>query len=95
MVLDTDMPSVCFTISIADLEWADSYEHLPDLEKAKWFACSEDQRARLAAQLVQWNPPLVADLLVIQFRTFPNTVLKKNFPIRDSWCRFEWQVSMV
>ena len=32
MVLDTDIPSVCFTISIADLEWADLYEHLSDLD---------------------------------------------------------------
>ena len=81
MVLDTDITSACFVISIADLEWPDLYENLHDLEKVKWSERPEDQFACLAAQLVHRNPLLVADWLVIQLRTFPNTIPKKDFPI--------------
>ena len=90
IVLGTRIPSVFFTLSAADLQWHDLYQNLPAPLKEEYFASSEEQRARMAATFVQQNPLLVADWLVLRFRTFLNTVLKKVLPIQHHWYRFYW-----
>ena len=61
-------PSLFFTLSSADHQWADLFKHFPNREG--YFAAPEASRHNIAWRLVQEHPHIVADYLERRFSLF-------------------------
>ncbi|KAG7009693.1 ATP-dependent DNA helicase [Physcia stellaris] len=92
MVLCIGAPSLFFTLSAADMQWSDLYDHAPaDIRERYEKATTEPAKAAIATQFLQQNPHIVSEYLTIRWGMFFNDVLKKKFNVKDHWYRYEWQ----
>ena len=88
-VYNLGTPSVFFTVSAADFQWYDLYQHMPNNQE--YLAASESERHKIAGRLIQQNPHIIAEYLALRFRLLFEQVLGEKFDVSDNWYRFEWQ----
>jgi ATP-dependent DNA helicase PIF1 len=89
MIRQGKTPHLFFTLSAADLQWADLHRHMPsEVEVTAGDDAAAKRQRRLA---LQRNPHIAASYLDIRFQLFFKHVLQPLFAVVDWWYRYEWQ----